>query len=161
MASKLNLSGRIKAVIVLIASVISAILYRMGGSGNFPRQCRLVGVPILCTLLLWLLAGWNWWFLLCIPLQIGAISTYWKRKGTDAGFWNYYLHGLGLALAFLPYAISTHLWLGFAIRGLSLPFLVAWWATYMNKPFWIFQSDVVSEIGRGFFIASTIPLLTL
>jgi hypothetical protein len=149
-----------KAIGALIASVVAAILYRMGGSGNWPRQARLVGVPLVCVIFLGLFHV-NWTLLICIPLMIAAISTYWKKKGTDAGFWNYYLHGLGISLAMFPYAIATGKWLGFALRSLSLPFLIALWATYMNRPLFGLRSDVVSECGRGALIGATLPLLLL
>ena len=161
MEEKKAVLKKLKALLVFVIAIIAGILYRMGGSGNFPRQCRLIGVPLVSTALLALLGGFNWWMLLCIPLMIGAISTYWKKKGTDATFINYFLHGVGIAIAMLPYAIATHLYIGFAIRCVCLPLLVAFWATKMNRPILWWQADVASEFGRGFFIAATIPLLLI
>jgi hypothetical protein len=144
---------------ISIIDVVAGILYRMGGSGNWPRQARLVGVPLLAAISLWILAGWNWWLLLCIPLMIASISTYWKRKGEDAHFINYLFHGLGIAIAMLPYSIATHHYVGFGIRGLLLPIAIALWATKMNRPILWWRADVVSEFGRGFLIAATMPIL--
>jgi hypothetical protein len=146
---------------ISITDILCGILYRMGGSGNWPRQARVIGVPLLSIGLLWFLGGWNWWLLLCIPLMIAAISTYWKRKGEDAHFINYLFHGLGIAVAMLPYSIATHHYIGFGIRGLLLPVLVASWATKMNRPILWWRADVVSEFGRGFLIAATMPILLL
>lgn len=150
---------KLKSLLVLLSSVIAGILYRMGGSGNFPRQARMIGIPLLSIGLLWALAGWNWWLLLCIPLMIGAISTYWKEKDTDATFINYLFHGLGIAVAMLPYCIATHHYIGFIIRGLFLPLAVAFWATKMNRRILCWEAAVVSEFGRGFLIAATMPIL--
>ena len=92
-------------------------------------------------------------------LTCAALSTYWKKKGTDATFKNYLLHGAGIALAMLPYSIATHHYIGFAIRGVLLPPLIALWATKMNRPILWWQTDVVNEFGRGAIIGLTIPLL--
>lgn len=140
-------------LIITIFAVIGAILYRMGGSGNFPRQARVIGVPLLCALLLGIL-HFNWWILLCIPLMIGAISTYWKKRGTDARWYHWMLHGLGLSLAMLPYAIATGHWVGFGLRTVVLTILITIWSEKISNA-------VVEELGRGFFILSTIPLLII
>jgi hypothetical protein len=130
------------------------VLYRMGGSGNYPRQARLIGVPLLAVILLAVCGGWNWWLLLCIPLMIGAISTYWKKKGSDAKWWNWLLHGLGIAVAMLPYAIATQHYVGFGIRCLVLPLLIMLWSERIGNAVW-------EEWGRGFLIGITIPLLLI
>jgi len=125
----------------------------MGGSGNFPHQARVVGVPLLsCGMLM--LFDFRWWIFLCIPLMIGAISTYWKKKGTDAKWWNWLLHGLGLCLAMLPYSIASGNWLGFALRLVVLPLVIVIWSEKIGNA-------VVEELGRGVTIMLTIPLLLI
>lgn len=144
---------RIKAIITLIASVIGGILYRMGGSGNFPRQARVVGVPLLsCGLLMYL--DFRWWIFLCIPIMIGAISTYWKKKGTDARWYHWALHALGLALAVLPYTIASGHYIGFALRTIVLVVGITLWSEKIGNA-------VVEEVGRGVLTVATIPLLLI
>ncbi len=147
------LNKKLKTLIVGIGAIIGGIFYRMGGSGNFPRQARVVGVPVLCGIVLGIL-HWNWWILLCVPIMIAPISTYFKKKGTDATFINFWLHGFGIALSFLPYAISTGCYFGFGIRLVALPLVLAWWSMKIGN-------DIVEELGRGFFITITIPLLLI
>ena len=143
-----------KLAIVLIGAILSAVMYRMGGSGRFPRQVRVIGVPLVNCLTLGLLGGWNWLLLLCMGLSCAAISTYWGKKDDDKTFINYWLHGLGIALAFLPYAWATGHWIGFSGRLLILPLAVGFWSV---KTSW----DVLEESGRGFWIGLTIPLLLI
>ena len=144
-------SWKIPAVGIL--AVLGGILYRMGGSGNFPRQARTVGVALLsCGFLMFL--DFRWWIFLCIPLMIGALSTYWKKKGTDAKWWNWALHGLGLSLAMLPYVIVSGHYIGFALRTVILTALITIWSEKIGNA-------VVEEFGRGFFTVITIPLLLI
>jgi hypothetical protein len=144
---------KIKAIIVAIAAAIGGVLYRMGGSGNFSRQARVVGVPLLsCGLLMFL--DFRWWIIACIPLMIGAISTYWKKKGTDAMWYHWALHALGLSIAMLPYTIASGHYIGFALRTIILTLAITIWSEKIGNA-------VVEEFGRGFFTVATIPLLLI
>ncbi len=143
----------IKALIVAIGAILGAIFYRMGGSGNFPRQVRVIGVPVLSGLVLGFLR-FNWWIILCIPLMIGAISTYWKKKGSDAMWWNWAAHGLGLSLACLPFSIATGHYIGFGIRTVLLTLLITVWSELIGNA-------VIEELGRGALIILTLPLLLI
>ena len=141
-------------VLWFLASVLGGILYRMGGAEGYDTKWRDAGVSGLISLLLW-----HWSALLHFGLCWGALTLSWKRKGTDAGFWNRYLQGLGVAVAALPYAIFTQRWWGFGVRIVVLPFLVALWATYMNRRIFCWREDVVSEFGRGFLVVASACLL--
>ncbi len=143
----------LKALIVAIGAGIAGCLYRAGGSGNFPRQVRVIGVPVLSVAILALLSP-NWWIILCIPLMIGATSTYFKRKGSDALWWNWALHGLGLSLAMLPYTIATGHWLGFGLRTIVLTASITIWSELVGNA-------VIEELGRGALIILTLPLLLI
>jgi len=145
---------RLKLLLTLLSSILMGVLYRMGGSGNYPRQARLIGVPLIMTILLGIVAGWSWWMLLSFGLTIGAISTYWKKKGSDAKWWNWALHGLGIAVAMLPYAIGVGCYIGFGIRCVFLPVAIMLWSE-------IIGNAVVEEFGRGCLIGLTIPLLLI
>lgn len=149
----------LKALIVAIGAILAGIAYRMGGSGNFPRQARIIGVSALSTLVLALIT-WKagLWLILayvvCFGLSCGAISTYWKRKGTDAHWWNWVLHGLGLSLACLPFSIATGHYLGFGIRTIVLTALITVWSELIGNA-------VIEELGRGALICLTLPLLLI
>ena len=148
-----DMKNKLKALLIIIFSIISGCCYRAGGSGNYPRQARLIGVPLLsCGMLMFF--DFRWWIFLCIPLMIGAISTYWKKKGTDAMWWNWALHGLGLSLAMLPYAIVSGHWIGFTMRTIVLTSLVTIWSEEISNA-------VVEEFGRGFLTVVTIPILLI
>jgi hypothetical protein len=98
-------------------------------------------------------------YFLSFGLSCGAVSAYWNKKDADETFINYYLHGLGIALAFLPYSIVTQHWLGFCLRLLILPLVVAFWTVKANK--FSKHADIWSEVGRGVIITLSIPLLLI
>jgi hypothetical protein len=155
----------LKIFLTLAAAVASFILYRMGGSDAYNTKWRDMGCPTVLTLLLWCLNGihWGYWwaYLLSFGLMFGALTTYWNKKGAPERFINFYLHGLGISLALVPYAYVSHHWLGFGLRVALLPLLIGFWATYMNRPVWKFRADVVNEGGRGAWIQLTLPLVLI
>lgn len=107
----------LKIIEILILTVLSATGYRWGGSSNGKRWIRPIAVSIAVTGTLLIMFGFNWWTLLC--LGGGFLeTTYFKRKGADAKWWNWALVGLVFALVPLPFVIASgHHWLGFAIRS--------------------------------------------
>jgi len=145
-----------KIILTLVLSCASAIAYRAGGSGHFPRQARIIGVPALSMALLAYLTGQiGLWLALAYFLSFGAmagaISAYW---GLDEKKWGYWAHGLGLSLAMAHYAFVTGHWVGFAIRTIVLTVGITLWSQFTK---W----DVLEEMGRGFLITASIPLLLL
>jgi hypothetical protein len=135
-------------IFYLLKIPICAIFYRLGGEGYGRRPFRIAGIPLIVLLYL----GWiefHWLLLLTCGLMAGAISTYWNKKDAKETFKNYYLHGLGIAVAFMPYEIMTGDLIWYSVRIILLPLLIGFWATKMNRPIWKFRSDVVSECGRG------------
>lgn len=139
------------ASITLIAAILSGIAYRMGGSGNYPRQARIVGVSAITCIALFLLGIHSWWLLLVMGLSCGAVSAYYQQ---DEKKWGYWAHGLGLSLAVLPIVFLSQHWLGFSIRCLVLTGAITLWSQFT-------KNAVVEEFGRGFIIVSTIPLLLI
>jgi len=125
----------------------------MGGSDTYNTKFRDFGVPFVGAGLLALL-GFNWWLILCYGLYFGSMTTYWKKKGTDATWFNWACVGLGFSLAFLPYSIATGHWVGFAIRTFLVTLLIPVWSQNENKA-------VLEELGRGFITTVTIPLLLI
>lgn len=128
----------------------------------YDRLYRVLGVPLLCALMLFHYFGWNIWLVPSIIMMIGGISTYWK-KCVDATFKHYYLHGLGISIALIPYCIATHLLLGCLLRIILLPLVTGIFGTILNRDIyiwkWKFRAVQVSESGRGFSILSSLYLL--
>ena len=139
-------------------SIISGILYKLGGT-SAGTKWRDIGCPLIALLIcLWLLKGLEfrfWWaYLLTFGLGWASMTTYWKRKGTDAKWWNWLLTGLGYSLAFLPIAFATGHWIGFIIRTIILTYLITAWSEFQSNATW-------EEFGRGFLYMATIPLLLI
>ena len=138
-------------ILVLLASILSGIFYRAGGSGNYPRQARIVGVAILTCLTLIALGIYTWWLILVMGLSCGALASSWQQDEKKWGFW---AHGLGLSLALLPIAFVTHHWLGFGIRTIVLTTFITLWSQFTK---W----DILEESGRGAGIILSLPLLLI
>ena len=146
--------------IVVIFSLISAGLYRLGGQGkksnwlDFARntKTRDFGVPFIVTLEMLLLGGWYWTYILCFGSLFGSLTTYWKKKGTDAKWYNWYLTGFFYGFSALPFAIQWGHWLGFGIRCLVLAIFTAVLSELIGD-------DDLEEGFRGFLIGVTVPLL--
>lgn len=139
-----------RVMLIVIASIISAVLYRMGGSGNYPRQARVVGCSILQALC-FLLFCRSWWILLTIPLTIASISTYWDFILRED---NFYAHGFFIGLSAFPLVFSTiPLWL-ILLRAVVLALFMGLWCK-----FWTW--DIAEETGRGAVIPLSLLLLTI
>ena len=142
----------VKLAILCVLSTLGATFYRMGGSDTYNTKWRDLGCPTVATALLWAWGGWNWWLILCFGLFFGSLTTYWKKKGTDAKWWNWMLVGLGFSLAYLPYTIATGNWVGFALRTLIVTVGVTIWSEKISDA-------VMEELGRGFIAIVTLPIL--
>lgn len=141
-----------KIIGTLILSVASGVFYRMGGSGNYPRWTRQVGICICMAFELMLLGYFSWTIILCIGALYGLSTTYFKKKGTDAIWLNWLLVGVAFSISVLPIVLVYHNYIGFAIRTVVCTALVTIWSQAIGK-------DVVEEFGRGFIIVATLPLL--
>lgn len=140
----------------IFLSLLNAIAYRMGGSGNYPRWFRPVGIGVItmATLVLWSFI-WDWWYLLGVIASGGAsagLSTTYFKNVPDARWWNWMFVGIALSIALLPFTIATGLWLGFFIRLAILTPAITLWSEIIG---W----DIAEEFGRGFLHVATIPLL--
>lgn len=149
------------ATLIIIGSIFSSIFYRLGGAGNYgqwyARYLDTKWRDFLCPLIVVLLLGytfsWHWSLIPSFLLMFGACTTYWK-KSVDARWIHWLAHGFGIAFALLPTAIHEGFWLGFSIRCLVLPILMMLASGYLKNP-------VQHELGRGFAIPATIPILLL
>lgn len=143
---------RIRDIILsIILSILNSIAYRMGGSGNYPRWTRPVGVGLGVTAVLWLLFGFHWSILVSAGASAGISTTYFKKKGSEAKWYNWMFVGLALSAALLPWAILTHHILGFVIRSIVLTGLIIVWCQLIGNA-------VLEELGRGFLIIVTLLL---
>ena len=137
---------------MLTFSLLSALLYRFGGKEGYHTTLRDVGVPCVLLLAMRQLGMWHWSLIPSALLLFASLTTYWKKKGTDAMWWNWLLTGLGYSLSLLPYVICTGIWINFLIRTLVLTTLVTLWSELIG--------DVdIEEGGRGFFVIYTLTLL--
>lgn len=91
-------------------------------------------------------------FLAAFLLSWGALSTYWKKKGTDAEWWNWFLHGFGIGLAMLPFVFIDLSLKKIIIRSMVMGALMMMWSEGQNDVVW-------EECGRGACIVLTLPIL--
>jgi len=155
-------------VVTILGSLISAVLYRLGGWGgegrdrfpNLPKWffntkardigCAIVGFGAYSILVGITLVPW-YIHLVCFLLLFGSLTTYWDWiTGED----NHWLHGLACGVSYVPYAFymgDWHLYLGRAVAVAVLMGLVSW----------LSGNDVVEETGRGASLIATLPILTL
>lgn len=138
--------------VTLMLAILNSCTYRMGGSGNYGRWVRPFGVGFTVLLVSMLWVGFHWSLLLCAGLSAVLSTTYVKHKDTDAKWFNWLLVGLILSLAMIPYAWATGHWLGLILRTFVLGAAVCTWSELIGDA-------VLEELGRGFFIVVTLPLL--
>lgn len=141
-------------------SVLSAILYRMGGSDKYKTLWRDIGCALCLLLLLILLGGfvYNIKTLICLALTTlltyGSLTTYFKKKGTDVKWYNWIIVGVMWGVAALPYAYATQHWWGAILRTMFLGVAVCVWSEFEGNA-------VKEELGRGFLLVSSVPLLLI
>lgn len=146
-------------------AILSALFYRIGGMAKgvwkwlpnfvFNTKVRDVGCAIVCMIAtrfaLDIHAPW-YAYLLTGALVFGALTTYWdKLTGED----NFFLHGAGCGLAFVPCAIWGPLdWaavLFYAVTtGLGMMAISA-----------ASENDFIEEFGRGALLIICLPALLL
>ena len=128
---------------LIIASILCGVLGRMGGSGNYPRQVRVVGIPATLCMLSGYLALTNniQVNIVCLVITLGllcaSVSTYWDWI---FGYDNFWFHGFMIGLSFAPIAFPNH-WLGFAISTILCTLWMGFWSKIWN---W----DIAEEFGR-------------
>lgn len=144
----------LKIFAIIILAIISAVLYRCGGSGNWPRYFRPTGLMLTQTVSLIILGYIHWTLILCAGAIYGLSTTYFKKKGTDAKWWNWALVGIGFSIAILPLVLVYGNWIGFAIRSAVCTFLVIAWSEANGNVVW-------EEGGRGVIPIITLPLLLI
>lgn len=143
----------IKILAIIISSVISAILYRMGGAHGYNTKYRDVGCSLLSCLLVGYLVSWHWTLILVFGMTWASLTTYWKFGQVNAKWYHWLITGAAYSLATLPFIIAEGHWVGFASRTIVLGGATMIWSELNGNA-------VKEELGRGFLICATIPLLT-
>lgn len=144
---------------VVLLSVISGILYRIGGTKH-GTLWRDLGVPAVMIAAMFVLGHWHWTLVLCFGLLWASLTTYNKwvgyffnRPDKHTVYWESWLvTGLFYGLAMLPYVIYDGNWIGFLLRTSILALFVCLWSELIGK-------DWLEEGGRGFAIIATLPLI--
>lgn len=152
---------KLTLLVISIASMLSGILYRLGGIGKpFKTWMRDWLIPPLAYGVL--LFFWNptnvlggAMLLPSIALTGGALTTYWdKLFGKD----NFYMHGFMIGLGAFPLYWSGIHWYMILSRAILMGILMGLINLVVNK-FKIKYSDWIEEISRGIIILITIKLL--
>jgi hypothetical protein len=146
-----------KIINLLILTILSGIVYRLGGIGKpFKTWMRDWICPLffIITLLLWFQPKlwWNWFLFIPIYGLMGAaLTTYWDFI---FGYDNYWAHGFVCGIAtFLLYWLGIHWW-AILIYSIMVSVGMGFWSK-------IISNDFVEEFGRGFVLCIFIPLLLL
>lgn len=149
-------------MINIILSILSAICYRLGGSAKENRwykflcntKVRDIGCSLIACITLCFNYGWHWSLILVFGLMFGSLTTYFKKKGTEAKWLNWYLVGIALGLSILPYCIYKNLLIGFCLRLMINSFGILIWSEKTGNA-------VKEELGRGFINNITLLYLGL
>lgn len=162
-----------KTIGTAVLGFLAGMVYRMGGSGNYPRVVRPLGVAACTIGDLFLLGLFNWGCLL-IPGTVFIETTYWKKKGTDAQWYNWLLVGLAFSVVTLPWFVWDNVvrtqhgmplrWVGYAIRTLLCTGFTVFWQEYLSDK--VAQKlhvgkDITDEFGRGAIQLITLPLVLI
>ena len=148
---------------IALLSLVSALLYRMGGYGQegrdrypwlpgwaFNTKARDIGCA-LCVTGAWALVGvpFIWWaYLLSFLFLFGSLTTYWDEV---FDYDNFYAHGLVAGLAAFPIAIVSGMWGLWMVRCILLALLMGVWSQ-------LHGNDHAEELGRGFVLPATVLL---
>lgn len=144
----------LKSIAVLIGAIISGILYRMGGAAGYNTKFRDFGCPTVMVIVLACLGMFHWTLILVFGLSFASLTTYFKKKGTEAKWYNWMLVGLTDGLSVLPLCFVYPIWRGFAWRILACTVTTTLCSC-------IIGNDVVEEVGRGIIRVMTLPLLLI
>jgi len=146
--------------VILIASIVSGLCGRAGGSGRYPRQTRVIGVPFIIMAQTTLSAQNTpiWALCLTFGLLCASISTYFDFipiGGVKAD--RFFLHGFFIGLSLLPVAIVTKHYFGF---GMALGICTLWmgfWHWVRPQGISGFGSYMDGAVEEEFFRYSILP----
>jgi len=148
---------------IILLSILAGLFGRMGGAGQegrdafpwlpgwaFDSKVRDAGIPLLMLFCL----PWDWALIFCFGLMFASQTTYFKRKGTDARWFNWLFVGLAYSLCMFPYSLAIGNLHGFILRSVVVIFTVVLVSEV--------SGDVTVEEGfRGAVQIATLPLLLI
>lgn len=140
---------------ILIGSIMSAILYRLGGMKGMNTKFRDFGCPLVFIGVMYVLNGFSWQMFLSAFLMFAALCTYWDSVfGKD----NMFAHGFMIGLALIPMCwTGVHFWqvgLYAVVLGVTMGLLNVL-CTKRKIPY----SDYVEELSRGALIIIALKIL--
>lgn len=151
---------------LLFATIIGSIAYRLGGAAKTGRwydllcgtKTRDAGVATVVMGVMWYLcphpASMLWTILSILAsggLTFAAATSYFKKKGTSARWWNWCLVGLAFGVAVLPYSISVGAYSAFTLRTIFLIGAITLWSSRVSNA-------VAEELGRGALVVGSLIL---
>ena len=148
---------------LILLSILSGVLYRLGGWGGegrakfpnlpewlFDTKARDIGCAIVsfgAVLVVGIHAPW-WIHLISFLILFGVLTTYWDFL---FGFDNFWFHGFACGAAYLPYAFYGEP-VSMISRTFILAILMGAWSLAVGN-------DVLEEFGRGFVLPITLALV--
>lgn len=139
-------------IVLLVGAILSAILYRIGGSKKGLTKWRDLGCPTIVVLLLGLFIGWHWQLIIVFGLLFASLTTYYDEI---FGYDNMYAHGAGVGLSTIPLAwIGVHWW-SIAIYAAALSVSMG----VMRHNLKI--ENTIQELCKGAFIVAFLPILLI
>ena len=145
----------VKILVIVGLSILSGILYRMGGTGGkwyLNTKVRDIGCAVCGLAGMVVLFDNPWWIHVISGVALfGALTTY---LDSIFGYDNFWVHGLIVGIAYLPYAIVGGAWIGFILRCAVISVAMGLVSKFSSK-------DTVEEVGRGSTIPATTPLFLI
>ncbi len=133
---------------ILIACILSGILYRMGGAKGYNTKFRDLGCPTIGLALILLTCNIQLTIvnlsllLLTFGLSFGACTTYWDFIPFNKGEDNHFMHGFFCGLAGIPLIwVGIPLWIILARLTLCIVGM-----GFFSK---LIGNDVKEELVRG------------
>lgn len=157
---------------IILLSILSGILYRIGGSKYYNTKARDFGSNLITNFVIGVVLYFNkidinftfgTAFILSFGLLLASLTTYWKKKGTPGTFFTWFLTGFFYGLSAFPFYFISKLWIGILLRSLVLGLFVMLWWRFRPNSIRLFSHEwdgaQIEEFGRGFILTLTTPLL--
>lgn len=141
--------------LLILLTLASAKLYRMGGTGGSVwgnTKWRDWGCNTMAIIAVAAQSSWSWYFIPVWFFLWAALSTYWKKKGTDSKWWNWALTGAGYGLAWYPIYFITYSFFGLLCYTVFVTVFTTVWSLLIDDVEW-------EERGRGAIVVAATPLL--
>lgn len=144
-------------MLIIIASLIAGILYRLGGWKE--TKFRDFGVPAVFTLVWMYFNGWSWALIPSFGILFASLTTYhkwlnkiFKAQDNEVHWYSWAMTGFCYGLAALPLAFAgIGLWM-ILLRSVLLAIFV----TLISE---LSGWDILEEFGRGAAVIITMGLV--